>query len=106
MATYKIDCGAGVELSLAPANKGQRIIQELYVLLNTLKGTVPCYRDFGIDSEYIHKPIIAARALYAAAVTEAVSQYIPDIKISQITFEDDADDPTRLHPMLEVTLDE
>ena len=104
--SIRIDFSKGVALSLEPANKQQEAIQSIYIVLNTPVGTVPYYREFGIDNSYMHKPIVTAQAMYAAAITEAVERFVPNVSVEQVLFENNADEPSTLYPILEVTINE
>ena len=101
-----IDCSKGVALSLEPATKTERIIQSIFIVLNTVAGEVPCYREFGIDASFEHKPIQAAQSLYAASATEAIERFVPEVQVQRITFADSQDDSTTLRPILEVSISE
>jgi phage baseplate assembly protein W len=102
--TYTIDCSQGVDLTLAPENQVQEVIQGIFILLNTPVGSVPCYREFGIDVEYLHKPMQLAKTLFAAAVTDAIEQFIPGVQLQSVSFAGNADSPSTLRPILEVTI--
>lgn len=102
--TYTIDCSQGVTLNLAPESFVEEIVQEIYILLNTPKGSIPYYREFGIDGDYLHKPMQIAKAMYAAAVTDAIEQFIPGVQLQNISFAGNADSPATLRPILEVII--
>lgn len=57
-------------------------------------------RDFGIPS-FDGYPIDAVKPLLRAAITEAMQDYVPEVRIESITFEQDEMTGT-LSPMLEV----
>ena len=101
-----VDCSKGVVLSLEPPTKIERIIQSIFIVLNTVVGEVPCYREFGMDGTFEHKPIQAAQALYAASATEAVERFVPEVKVERITFASDQEDTTTMRPILEVNISE
>lgn len=101
-----VDFNAGMALSFAPPSRTEEIMQDIFVVLNTVKGEVPFYRDFGVDSEYLHKPIMTAKTMYAAAITEAVEKFVPAVRVKQVRFADDAANPATLVPILEVEINE
>lgn len=103
MTTVSIDLSKGIPLTFAPETREDQVIQELYILLNTAKGEVPYYREYGIDSSYLHKPINIAKTMYAAAINEGVNKFIPGASLKRVRF-NDASDPASLVPILEVTL--
>lgn len=101
---YTIDCGEEMALNPYPEDDAQAIIQNLYVIINSTRGTIPCYRDFGVDRTYLHKPKNIAQTMYAAAITEAVAKYEPRVKIDRVRFRDNEEDPAAFTPILEVTI--
>lgn len=78
--------------------------QSVYVLINTMRGEAPCYREFGVSADYLHKPINVAKAQYSAAVTAAMERFIPELRVRKITFGDDITRPDELRPIMEVEM--
>lgn len=101
-----VDFSKGLALSFAPPNRLQEIMQDIYILLNTVQGEVPYYREFGIDSSYLHKPIMTAKTMYAAAITEAVEKFVPGVSVQQVRFSNESASPSTLVPILEVNISE
>lgn len=104
--TYTIDFSKEMALALEPEDYVQETIQSIYILVNTAIGEVPCYRDFGVDSSYLHKPIQTAQAMYAAAITSAFEKFISNVTIDEIRFTSNPNDPSVLFPILEVTIED
>lgn len=104
--TYTIDFSNDMALTLEPEDSVHETIQSIYILVNTAIGEVPCYRDFGVDSAYLHKPIQTAQAMYAAAITAAFEKFIDNVTIDEIRFANDSNDPSVLYPILEVTIED
>lgn len=104
--TYTIDCSKGVALSLSPASDVDEVIQGVFILLNTYIGEVPCFREFGIDPSFRDKPIQTAKALYAAAITDAIEKFMPGIAVDRVTFAHNSDNTTTLLPKVEVSINE
>lgn len=102
--TFTIDCSQGVALALEPEDQVAEIIQSIFILLNTPLGSVPCYREFGIDNEYLHKPIQVAQSLFAAAVSDAIEKFVPEVQLNRVSFAGNVDSPSTLRPILEVTI--
>ena len=73
--TRKIDTRYPIELTLLPETTEAEILQNIYCILTTVKGSVPHLRDYGIDSDFMHQPVPAAKAAYAAAVSDAISLF-------------------------------
>lgn len=104
--TRTIDARNPSALTLFPETAVEEIMQNIYCIISTVKGTVPHLRDYGLDSDYLHQPVPAAKAAYAAAVSDAVSLYEPRAKVQTVTFETENDAPEHLYPVLEVVIDE
>ena len=90
-------------LSLAPATEAEARAQELYILLNTILGECPMYRDFGISRDYIHMPVNAARTALTLAITEAIRKYFPDMRLVNVRFEKSNVGEGFITPVLEVS---
>ena len=91
------------DLTFFPENTEAEIIQNLYCIITTPKGSVPLYRGYGVDYSYMHAPITVARNLFAAAIVDAVSMYEPRAIIKSIDFDVTEADVGKLYPILEVT---
>lgn len=103
---FTIDMSKDYPLTLGPLTRMQQLEQSIYVLVNTVRGEVPCYRDFGVSTDYLHKPINVAKAQYSAAVTAAIERYIPEIQVRRVTFSDEQGESDKLRPILEVVMNE
>lgn len=90
-------------LSLAPASDAEARAQELYILINTMLGECPMYREFGINRDYIHMPVNAARTALTLAITEAIRKYFPDMRLVNVRFEKSNMGEGFLTPVLEVS---
>lgn len=99
-----VDFSKGVALTLMPKSRNEEITQSIFILLNTIKGSIPFYREFGLDNSFAHKPAAAAQSLYASAVADAIERFLPDIHVNNISFANDSDEPSTLCPKLEVTI--
>lgn len=77
---------------------------QLYVLLNTVRGTVPLQRDLGIDSRIIDKPINVIAAGIQAELQHQINTYIRGLKLLNVKCT--ADNDGRLDIECEVELSE
>lgn len=85
---YTIDTENTVKLNWA-AKGAERIIQNVYNLINTWKYEVAYHRTMGMSTAFLDKPYNTAAALYVSEVYKIVSAYEPraevkDVKISSI----------------------
>ena len=101
-----IDTRKPIALTLVPETVEEEIIQNIYCILSTPKGSVPHLRDYGMDSSYLHQPIPMAKASYAAAVADAIDLYEPRVKVQNVTIDADPKTPDHLISVVEVVINE
>lgn len=77
-------------LSAKPAGVEEEIIQNVRVLLSSVKYDVPLARGMGLDTSYLHKPQPVAETLLYQAVADALEEYEPRCSLVNIEFEADA----------------
>lgn len=97
-----IDTSKKIDLSLAPETETDAKVQEIYILISTIKGECPLYRDFGISNDFLHMPINMAQTAFTLAITEALRKYMPDVRLNNIRFEASDGMKGLLNPILEV----
>lgn len=61
--------------------------RQLALLLSTPAGTMPLDREFGIQMNFADKPSEVVKSLYAAEVTKKVAQFIPWVRVYEVTWE-------------------
>lgn len=100
-----IDTSQKRELTLAPETETDAKVQELYILICTIKGECPMYRDFGVSNDFLHMPVDAAQTAMTMAITEALRKYMPDVELENIRFSTNEMDAMRgiLNPVVEVS---
>ena len=101
--TYIIDFESGIDLAIIPDSEQMATMQNLYCLLNTTLAEVPCYRDYGINKEFLSCPINVAKSMIVVAVSEALDNFFPELKLVNTTFKYDPERPDKLIPRFEVT---
>lgn len=67
------------------------IIQNIALLLNTKKGTIPMYRDFGLPMEFIDKPIDVAETMAVLEISEALEKFETRAKLKNLSLENSKD---------------
>lgn len=90
--------------TLNEADTVESVLQNVALILSTIRGTVPTYREFGIDGTIIDRPLPAAKALMLTTVKEAIEEYEPRAEVLRVTFETDKLDPGRLIPTVEIDI--
>ena len=63
----------------------QSVIQNIALLLNTKKGTVPMYRNFGLPMEFIDKPIDVAETMATVEISDALEEFEPRATLNDLT---------------------
>ena len=101
--TYTIDTSKSVSLTLSPTDT-EAVAQNVYCLLQTTLGEIPCYRDYGINKEFVSTPITVGQNMAISAIASAMARYFPELEIGQIEFGvTDAETPEHLSARIEVT---
>lgn len=100
--TYTIKASEPIKINLAPKALIEEIIQNISMILQTVKNTAPLYRDFGVSAEFVDKPIPAAETLIIADIYEAIEKYEPRAGIQNVYFE--SNETGKLNPCLEVVI--
>lgn len=101
-----LDTTMDVELSLMPKSKAEAVTQQLYIIIQSLKGEVPMYRDFGTDHAYKDMPMVVARSMYIGSISEAIQKYQPDVTLTQVNFANNSDYGNFMKCSIEVTVNE
>ncbi len=80
------------------------VLQNIAVILSTPKGSVPLYRDFGLDWSCLDKPINVVRVMMIPEVREAVERWEPRATVQNVSFSTDPSQPGTLIPTVEVEI--
>lgn len=98
------DAEAGYEgrtVQLLAAGTAQAKLQEIKMVMDTPKGSVPMYREFGFDWGVLDKPAPVAQLLCRATIPEAIERWVPGVRVVGISFGLDEKTGT-LIPVVEV----
>lgn len=101
--TYSVTAAEPIKINLAPATVIEEVLQNLSMILQTIKNTAPLYRDFGISARFIDKPIPVAETLIISEIYEAVEKYEPRAEIKSVDFERN-EQTGKISPCLEVEI--
>lgn len=80
------------------------VLQNIAIILSTPKGSVPLYREFGLDMTFIDKPIPVAKVLIIAEVTQAIQRWEPRATVKNVYPVEDVSHPGTLIPTVEVEI--
>lgn len=83
----KINSADDYKLKFEQDNKVLSVVQNISLLLNTKRGTVPMHREFGLPMEFVDKPIDVAETIAFAEISEAIEQFEPRANLVDIAFE-------------------
>lgn len=75
------------KINLAPESIEAEVIQNVRMIITTVKGTVPLFRDFGLDSTIIDASTLMAQAKISTEIIRQVRKYEPRAKITSIKYE-------------------
>lgn len=78
-------------VQLQENNTVRSIIQNIALLLNTKKGTIPMYRDFGLPMEFIDKPIDVAETMAVLEISEVLEKFETRAKLKNLSLEKSKD---------------
>ena len=73
-------------------------------ILRTVLGTVPMYREFGIDARFVDTPINVATPIIYATIREAIEEFEPRVEVTDIDFVPDISNPGALLPTVRVRI--
>lgn len=91
-------------LVLLPQSTAEAVLQNVRVIISTIRGEVPLDRNLGLTGSFLDKPINVARSLLVAEVLEALEAYEPRAQLVSAEIEISADVPGKLIPIVEVKI--
>jgi len=74
----------------------QEVLRNVAIILATPKGSVPMYRDFGLDMRFLDKPMNVAKNMAVIPVREAIEKWEPRAAYKDMTLMPDPSSPGRL----------
>ncbi len=102
--TYEISGGEMPPLNLAPATLAEEVLQNVRMIISTVKYSVPMDREFGIDGTVVDRPINIAKAHLSNEIFRAVRRYEPRAVIESIEF--NGDEIGKLTPTIKIQISE
>ena len=101
---YKITMSEIGPISLNETDPVKSILQNVSIILRTIKGSCPMYRGFGIDATLIDRPIPAAKVLLFSQIREAIEEYEPRVRVKSVDFDTQEEMQGVLSPIVEVEI--
>ncbi len=87
--TFTIKSNDANSITLCENNVTKSVLQNIFTILNTPKGTVPGYREFGLQMDFLDKPVEVAETLLYARITEAIAMFEPRASVKSASFQCD-----------------
>lgn len=81
---YSIRSDIPPHYDLCENDETASILQNISLLISTRKGTVPMYRDFGIEMDFLDMPEIIAETVAAQDIISAVEEFEPRAKVQTV----------------------
>ena len=82
------------------------VLHNVALILATPKGTIPMYRDFELDREFLDIPTPEAEVRMVAPIREAVEQWEPRATVKDVFFTRSGDGSGRLIAHVEIEINE
>ena len=102
--SYLVSAADLENIRLNEADEVNAALQNIALILATPKGSAPFYRDFGISSEFLDKPVPVAKVMMISEVREAVEEWEPRASVVNVNFKENVLEPGRLVPVVEVEI--
>jgi phage baseplate assembly protein W len=83
---YSFTVDESPKLTLAPITLIEEIVQNVSMIVTTMKNTVPLFRDFGVSATFLDRPTVAAEAVLIADIIDAIEIYEPRAKVINVSF--------------------
>ena len=84
--TYEVSEADLKTLRLDERDTISSALHNVALILATPKGSVPMYRDFGLDRAFLDMPVPEAETRMIAPVREAVEQWEPRATVKDVRF--------------------
>lgn len=102
--SYKVNAADLTNIRFNDQELVSSVLQNIAVILSTPKGSVPQYREFGLSTVFLDKPIPLAKMMMRAEVREAIERWEPRAQFVSMTFEERITQPGTLWPTVEVEI--
>lgn len=78
-----------LDIDLDPANVHREVLQNVAIILDTIRKSVPMLRDLGIPGEYLGRPVNVVENEIVGEIYDQVERYEPRAIIASVTIETD-----------------
>ena len=94
------------QINMFPQSVHEEILQNVMMLLLTIRGTVPLDRELGLTNDFIDDPSPRGMMRFAIFALETIQDYEPRVEVREVDFAplpDEAMDG-RLYPRVKVRI--
>lgn len=91
-------------ISLCENDEEKSVLQNVYAILTTQKGSVPMYREFGLPMAYKDRPLNTVETILASEIIEALKEFEPRATLSNIICETSEKEPGKIITIVEVEI--
>ena len=85
--SYIVSAAEKKEISFHPENTVEEVLQNVWLILNTMEYDCPLARGLGLNPWFIDRPIETAQALSVADVYDKIEMYEPRAEVIKVNFE-------------------
>ena len=85
--SYRVSSEDPPVLTLNESDTVYSVLQNIYLILKTPLGSVPMYREFGLDMNFLDRPLPAIRPLMLAAIRDAIERFEPRAEVINVEVE-------------------
>ena len=89
-------------INFAPATVLEEVYQNINTILNTYRFSVPLFREFGLKSEFIDKPMNLLTPIYVKEIVETVEKFEPRVTVEEVKMKAEMDG--KVYPTIIFTL--
>lgn len=83
---YILDFEKEKDYLLTPATLAEEVLQNVRFIVKTRKGSVPLFRDFGVDWGFLDRPIAEARLMAIPDIISEIQAREPRAEIVDISY--------------------
>ncbi len=83
---YILDFEEEKDYSLTPTTLAEEVLQNVRFIVKTRKGSVPLFRDFGVDWNFLDRPIAEARLMAIPDIISEIQTREPRAEIVDISY--------------------
>lgn len=89
METVKGDGNLLLEIDLNPENIHKEVLQNVAIILDTIRNTVPMMRGLGIPGEYMGRPTNVVKNEIISEIYDQLEEYEPRAIIAGVSIQTD-----------------